>query len=105
MVAINKNLSVKKYAQTSSYPVSYTHLDVYKRQRLLWENIALRDGCIILNSKHTKTGGARHVTILPVLAKMCIRDSLNTAKLAFSPDSGRPYRASWISLSFALKRL
>ena len=38
-------------------------------ERLLWENIALRDGCIILNSKHTKTGGARHVTILPVLAK------------------------------------
>lgn len=30
-------------------------------ERLLWENIALRDGCIILNSKHTKTGGARHV--------------------------------------------
>ena len=34
-----------------------------------WENIAIRDGCVILNSKHTKTGGARHVTILPVLAK------------------------------------
>ena len=38
-------------------------------ERLLWENIAIRDGCVILNSKHTKTGGARHVTILPVLAK------------------------------------
>lgn len=24
-------------------------------ERLLWENIAIRDGCVILNSKHTKT--------------------------------------------------
>lgn len=49
-------------------------------ERLLWENIATRDGCIILNSKHTKTGGARHVTILPVLAKW----------LKFSRDKIKP---------------
>lgn len=38
-------------------------------ERLLWENIALRDGCIILELQAYQTGGARHVTILPVLAK------------------------------------
>lgn len=38
-------------------------------ERLLWQHIALRDGAVILNSQHTKTGGARHVTILPVLSK------------------------------------
>ena len=39
-------------------------------ERLLWENIAIRDGCVILNSKHTKTGGARHVTVQPVLERL-----------------------------------
>lgn len=39
-------------------------------ERLLWENIAIRDGCVILNSKHTKTGGARHVTILARAGQM-----------------------------------
>ncbi len=38
-------------------------------ERLVWENISLRDNCVVLNSNHTKTGGARHVTIHPVLSK------------------------------------
>ncbi len=38
-------------------------------ERLHWNDIALNDGYVVLNSKHTKTGGARHVTIQPVLAK------------------------------------
>ncbi|MFR1411684.1 MAG: tyrosine-type recombinase/integrase, partial [Akkermansia sp.] len=54
-------------------------------ERLLWENIAIRDGCIILNSKHTKTGGARHVTILPVLAKW-----LTSAVTGPNPDPELP---------------
>ncbi len=37
--------------------------------RLVWNDIALNDGYVILNSTHTKTGGARHVTIQPVLSK------------------------------------
>lgn len=54
-------------------------------ERLLWENIAIRDGCVILNSKHTKTGGARHVTILP-----CLPNGSNSAVTKASPDPARP---------------
>lgn len=38
-------------------------------QRLKWENISLKEKVISLRPCHTKTGGPRHVTILPVLAK------------------------------------
>lgn len=54
-------------------------------ERLLWENIAIRDGCVILNSKHTKTGGARHVTILP-----CWPNGSNSAATGQSRARSRP---------------
>lgn len=38
-------------------------------QRLKWENISLKEKVVSLRPSHTKTGGARHVSILPVLAK------------------------------------
>ncbi len=36
--------------------------------RLLWEDVKMPEGTIILHPWHTKTGGARCVTILPALA-------------------------------------
>ncbi len=37
-------------------------------ERLRWEDVKLREGTIILHPQHTKTGGARCVSIEPVLA-------------------------------------
>lgn len=38
--------------------------------RLTWKDIDLEEKVITLRPRHTKTGGARHVTILPVLEKI-----------------------------------
>ena len=35
--------------------------------RLTWADISLEDGVVSVRAKHSKTGGARHVTIQPVL--------------------------------------
>lgn len=52
-------------------------------ERLLWENIAIRDGCVILNSKHTKTGDTSP-------SCPCLPNGSNSAVTKASPDPARP---------------
>lgn len=39
-------------------------------ERLTWEHVRLKEGVICILPQHSKTGGARHVTIYPPLAKL-----------------------------------
>lgn len=39
-------------------------------ERLRWQDVRLEDGVICITPQHSKTGGARHVTIHPPLAKL-----------------------------------
>ena len=44
-------------------------------KRLTWKNINLKSGLVSLAPSHTKTGGSRHVSILPVLGAILSRTS------------------------------
>ncbi len=50
-------------------------------QRLRWDDIKLAEGAIILHPQHTKTGGARCVSIQPVLTHWLKRDARQTGAL------------------------
>lgn len=54
-------------------------------ERLLWENIALRDGCIILNSKHTKPEAPGTSPSCP-----CSPNGSNSAVTGPNPDPELP---------------
>lgn len=50
-------------------------LSLYEVKRLTWKHINLKSGLVSLAPTHTKTGGSRHVSILPVLGSILSRMS------------------------------
>lgn len=47
----------------------YAGIRPYEVRRLTWNRINLKSGLVSLAPNHTKTGGSRHVSILPVLGR------------------------------------
>lgn len=63
-------------------------------ERLRWKDIRLEDGVISIAPEHSKTGGARHVTIYPPLAKILNR----IQKSAETPICPPNWRRHWTAL-------
>lgn len=53
----------------------YAGIRPHEVKRLTWKNINLKSGLVSLAPSHTKTGGSRHVSILPVLGAILSRTS------------------------------
>lgn len=53
----------------------YAGIRPHEVKRLTWKNINLKSGLVSLAPCHTKTGGSRHVSILPVLGAILSRTS------------------------------
>ena len=51
----------------------YAGIRPYEVERLLWEDVKTEAGIICISPQHSKTGGARHVTIHPPLARIIER--------------------------------
>ena len=71
---LTNNSSVSKYSWLSNCcfnPVSYTHLDVYKRQELYIKLLQIKFGDIV-----DKSLGQQIETYLPANIQMCIRDRI-----------------------------
>ncbi len=63
-------------------------------ERLTWGNLNLTENIISLRPRHTKTGGTRHVTILPVL-KRWLDPCLKPAKKETDPICPKAWRKKW----------
>lgn len=53
----------------------YAGIRPHEVKRLTWKHINLKSGLVSLAPTHTKTGGSRHVSILPVLGSILSRMS------------------------------
>ena len=53
----------------------YSGIRPHEVKRLTWKNINLKSGLVSLAPSHTKTGGSRYVSILPVLGAILSRTS------------------------------
>ena len=53
----------------------YAGIRPHEVKRLTWKHINLKSGLVSLAPSHTKTGGSRHVSILPVLGAILSRTS------------------------------
>ena len=70
-------------ARVTHEAVSYTHLDVYKRQLPMQEESGLPYQSVVANAAHT-CGHDTHTAMLLAAAKMCIRDRC----LPMDPEPG-----------------
>lgn len=52
----------------------YAGIRPHEVKRLTWKHINLKSGLVSLAPTHTKTGGSRHVSILPVLGSILSRN-------------------------------
>lgn len=66
----------------------YAGIRPYEVRRLTWNRINLKSGLVSLAPNHTKTGGSRHVSILPVLAAILNQAGSmhNSGKLVCPPN-------------------
>ena len=69
----------------------------YECERLSWGDVRLEDGMIIISPQHSKTGGARSVTIHPPLARILRRMKKDDHELICPPC----WRRLWTALHHA----
>lgn len=79
----------------------YAGIRPYEVTRLTWKDINFEDRIISLRPRHTKTGGARHVHIPPVLER-CLRQCrpLDDDEPICPPNWERRWRAFRLSAGF-----
>ena len=72
----------------------YAGIRPYEVRRLTWNRINLKSGLVSLAPNHTKTGGSRHVSILPVLAAILNQAGSmhNSGKLVCPPNWEKKWR-------------
>lgn len=63
----------------------YAGVRPHEIQRLTWENINLEEGILTLTPQQTKTGGARQITIEPILLKL-LNDEYEKITYKSNPD-------------------
>lgn len=67
-------------------------------ERLTWNDIDLTEGVVSLTPSHTKTGGARHVTILPVLGQLLRERMARERPGPDTPVCPKNWRKRWIKV-------
>ncbi len=65
-------------------------------ERLCWQDIHFGERVISINARHSKTGGARHVTLYPVLARWLLKTS--RYRLPSTPIVPRAWTRRWRDL-------
>ncbi len=61
-------------------------------ERLCWEDLDWREGVIALRPRHSKTGGARHITLYPVLAVWLRESGVSPSGRICPPDWQRRWK-------------
>lgn len=74
----------------------YAGIRPHEVERLTWDQIDLEDGIICIQPQHSKTGGARHVTIHAPLAVL-LQKAIQTAD-PHSPICPHSWRRRWTEL-------
>lgn len=76
----------------------YAGIRPYEVERLRWKDINLDEGIVSLRPRHTKTGGTRHVTILPVLKDWLKNWKGKTTPMPETPICPKNWRNKWKEL-------
>ena len=79
----------------------YAGIRPHEVERLTWESVDVQEECICVRPQHSKTGGARRVTILAPLASLLRNQLLDTQRKGM-PRAGkicpRNWRSHWAKL-------
>ena len=73
----------------------YAGIRPHEVERLRWGDVRVRDGVICISPQHSKTGGARHVTIHPPLARLLQHSKPKPPHERICPPS---WRQRWCAL-------